>query len=240
MERDSLSHLARIKLLSVLDGDTLRNLEQRCRCRWRRVAAKDIIVDSEDDRGHDVYFVAEGRVRIVNFSPAGREIAFANVREGGYFGELAALTDRPRIASVVAVTDCRIASLASSVFRQLLLDHPELGIEVIRQLGEIVQQCDQRIMDLSTLSAVQRVHVELLNLAEPDEKNPEQRIIRPLATHSVIASHASTTRETVARTMTALSAAGIVERKGRVLHIYDHERLSELVESGAAQMLAAR
>ncbi len=238
MERDSTDDLSRIELLSKLDSETLRNLTRRCR--WRRIAAKETIVDSDDDQGHDVFFVAEGRVRIVNFSPAGKEIAFANIPQGGYFGELAALTDRPRTASVVAVTACRIASLAPSIFRQLLLDHPELGIDVIRQLGEIVQQCDQRIMDLSTLSAVQRVHVELLNQAEVDESNPEQWIIRPFGTHSEIAAHASTTRETVARTMTALSVAGIVERKGRELFIYDHERLEEMVESGAAQMLAAR
>ena len=238
MESDSTADLGRIKLLSVLDAETLRNLELRCR--WRRVAAKEIIVDIEDDQGHDVFFIVEGRVRIVNFSPAGREIAFANIPQGGYFGELAALTDKPRTASVVATADCRIAMLAPSIFRQLLLDHPDLGIEVIRQLGEIVQQCDQRIMDLSTLSAVQRVHVELLNLAEPDDEKLEQWIIQPLGTHTEIASHASTTRETVARTMTALSVAGIVERKGRALHIHDRDRLSELVESGAAQMLAAR
>ncbi len=235
MKRASTADLGRIELLSRLDSETPRNLEQSCR--WRRVAAKETIVDSDDDQGHDVFFVAEGRVRIVNFSPAGKEIAFANIPQGGYFGELAALTDRPRTASVVAVTACCIAFLAPSIFRQLLLDHPELGIEVIRQLGEIVRQCDQRIMDLS---AVQRVHVELLSQAEVDESNPEQWIIRPFGTHSEIAAHASTTRETVARPMTALSVAGIVERKGRELFIYDHERLEEMVESGAAQMLAAR
>ncbi len=238
MEHDQTTGLGQIGLFSELDPVALANLEKRCR--FRRFAPKEIVLDSEDQQNFDVYFVVEGSVRIVNYSLAGREIAFANIPQGGYFGELAALTDRPRSASVIAVTDCRLAMLAPAIFRRLLLDHPEMGIDVIRQLGQIVQQCDQRIMDLSTLSAVQRVHVELLSLAEIDETTPDEWIIDPLGTHSQIASHASTTRETVARTMTALAAAGIVERKGSALQIRDHERLTQLAESGAAQMLAAR
>ena len=34
--------------------------------------------------------------------------------------------------------------------------------------------------------------------------------------------------------------AGVVERMGTTLYVRDHERLSELAEGGAAQMLAAR
>ena len=238
MVNDDRTDLGGIELLSGLDPETLRNLEKRCR--WYRFAANQIILDRGDHAEHDIYFVIKGTVRIVNYAASGREIAFANVREGSYFGELAAITANPRSASVVAVTECRLASLAPREFQSLLLDNPELGVHVIMRLADIVLRCDKRIMDLSTLTAVQRVHVELLHLAKPDTVAPGNWVVRPLPKYADIASRASTTRETVSRAVIQLAVAGIVERKGQTLYVRDHERLTEFVERGAALTLAAR
>ena len=203
-------------------------------------SSNQIILDRGDHAKHDIYFVIKGTARIVNYAASGREIAFANVHEGNYFGELAAITDNPRSASVVAVTECRLASLGPRGFQSLLLDNPELGVRVIMRLADIVLRCDKRIMDLSTLTAVQRVHVELLNLARPDTVEPGNWVVQPLPRYADIASRASTTRETVTRAILQLSVAGIVERKGQTLYVHDRERLTEFVEGGAVLMLAAR
>ncbi len=147
---------------------------------------------------------------------------------------------RAALAGVITVTDCSLASMAPETFRNLLLDHPEIGVHVIERLAEIVQRCDQRIMDLSMLSAVQRVHVEILRLARPADAKAETWMIRSMPTHTEIASRASTVRETVARAMKVLTVAGIAQRKGKTLFIEDYERLAEMVESGSGQMIAAR
>ena len=238
MTHDDESILSRIEILSGLGPATLHRLELRCRL--HRFTANQVIIEHGDQTQRDLYFVVEGSVRIVNYSSAGREIALANVRQGGYFGELAALTESPRLASVIAVTDCRLASLHHTTFRNLLLDNPEVGIQVIMWLAEIVKRCDQRIMDLSALTAVQRVHAEILRLATHDKAASERWVVRPLPTHAEIASHVSTTRETVARAMKLLAVAGIAERRGRALRIRDYQRLTELIERGAAQTIAAR
>ena len=230
--------LGGIELLSGLDGETLRELETQCG--WHEFAANQTVLDRNDQEKHDIYFVIEGTVRIVNYSPEGREIAFANVRQGGHFGELAALTDEPRSASVVAVSDCRLASVGPDVLKRLLLVYPELGLQLIVRLADIIRRSDQRIMNLSTLSAVQRVHVELLHLAKRDVVAPENWVVRPVPTQSDIASRTSTTRETVSRAMNQLAVAGVVERKGKSLYVRDRDRLAELAKSGAPQTVAVR
>ena len=232
------SELGVIEILSDLEPAILGRLDKRCR--WYRYAAQEMILDRAESEIHDVFFVIEGAVRIVNYSALGREIAFANIRKGGFFGELAAIDGSPRSASVVAIEECRLASLAPNAFRSVLLDHPEIAVKVILQLATIVRRCDARIMDLSTQRAVHRVHAELLRLAEPDIVAPSNWVVRPMQPHSEIASRVSTTRETVARALSQLAGAGIVERKGKTLYIRDYERLTELVESGTYQALAAR
>ena len=49
-----------------------------------------------------------------------------------------------------------------------------------------------------------------------------------MPTHKVIASRASTTRETVARSMSQLASGGIIDRKGSTLYIRGRDRLEKL------------
>ncbi|MBT3400627.1 MAG: cyclic nucleotide-binding domain-containing protein, partial [Rhodospirillaceae bacterium] len=76
--------LADIPFLTPLDESARSALEQRAR--WVRYTANDTIIDRETE-SRDVYFVVEGRVRVVNFSISGREITFDEMTPGGVFGE---------------------------------------------------------------------------------------------------------------------------------------------------------
>ena len=107
------SRLGGIGFLAGLTAATLAELEQRCR--WRRYGAGEQILD-RDDAG-DVYFVVEGSVRIVNYSLAGREVAFARLGANSIFDELAALDGRPRSATVAAIEATHLASLSAAPSR---------------------------------------------------------------------------------------------------------------------------
>ncbi len=219
--------LTGIGLLDGLSADALRSIEKSCN--WRIYSRDEQILDRDSD-SRDVYFVVNGEVQVVNYSMTGREIAFARVRQGGYFGELAAIDGKPRSANVVAAGKSLIASLPRSRFEPLLLEHPRLAMRVIERLAHIVRLCDNRIMDLSTLCAVQRVQQETLHLAELEEKQNGELAIATLPTHKDIAARASTSCETVARVLKQLDDAGIIERTGKTLRILKPDVLRQLIE----------
>ncbi len=198
-------------------------------CRWLDLKTGDQVLN-RDSESRDVYFVVDGAVQVVNYSLSGREIAYAVVRAGHYFGEIAAIDGKPRSASVVAIEKCRLAIMDRDVFNRLLQEHGDLMGAVLLKLTQIIRNCDERIMDLSTLGAVQRVYVELLRLAKPDPVTPGSWLIHPVPTQELIASHASTTRETVARVMGQLVKSGLAKRKGRNFYLLDRERLEEMAE----------
>lgn len=229
MAADENAGLEQIEFLSGLEEETLSALGKRCR--WVRYAKGEVILDRESEN-RDLFLVVAGAVRVVNFSSSGREIAYANVRAGGYFGELSAIDGEPRSASVMAIEACRLAALTPDLYRRLWQDHAEIAERIMRRLASIIRTCDDRIMDLSTVRAVHRVHAELVRLAIPDVVAPDNRVIRPMPTHSDIASRVSTTRETVARVLGQLAGDGIVERKAKTLYIRDFERLTKLAEHG--------
>ncbi len=169
-------------------------------------------------------------MQIVNYSPAGREISFAQVPAGRYIGELSAIDGRPRSATVVAIEDTTLARITAATFQNLLLEHPKIALVVLHNLAQMVRAADERIMDLSTLSAINRVHAELLRMVSPDAPDANTGCIRPIPTHSEIASRASTTCETVSRVLSHLARVFILERTPGALRVLDLERLNHLIE----------
>ena len=166
--RDATGHSLRgIRLLESLSEAELGALEQRCR--WRRAGAGQQIIDrSSDDR--DVFFVVQGSVRAVDFSPSGREVVYAVIGAGGHFGELSAIDGLGRSASVIAIEPCLLAALTPIQFESLVVGQPQVALELLRGLVAIIRSTDERLSELSTLSAMARVCRELLRLASAHSK----------------------------------------------------------------------
>lgn len=228
---DIQGSLASVTLLRKLPAEAIQRLDQLCV--WRVANPGDPIL-SRDSHSSDVFFIVKGRARVVNYSASGREVAFATAEAGDYFGELSAIDGHPRSANVVALDECRFAQMPPQVFRDVVRSDAEIALAVMEKLTAIVRSCDDRIMDLATLSAYQRVYLELLKLRKPDPVRPNSWLIYPLPTQAQIASLASTTRETVARVLSQLQSDGVTERKSKTLYIRQLDRLQKLAERAQA------
>ena len=220
-------HLGGIALLSALPDAARFALEKQCT--WRRYASHTQIIDRDSD-SCDIYFVTSGAVRVVNFSPSGREVSFDDVEAGGFFGELSAIDGRPRSATVVARIDTVVATLSPTVFQRLAAENPSVSGAIFERLAAIIRQATDRIMDLSTLGAHNRVHAELLRLGRQKEFAENVAVIDPAPIHADIASRVSTTRETVARVLSELSRKELISRQKGTLIVHDLDRLESLVD----------
>lgn len=219
--------LAGIELFADIGERERHDVEQSCS--WRRFVPHQQIIDrNSSSRG--VYFVVEGRVRIVNYALSGREITLDELPQGSYFGELSAIDAQPRSARVIALLDSLIAAMPADRFLGLLKSRPEVAFKVLTHLAKIVRTSNERIMDLSTLGANNRVHAELLRQARDNMDGNNRAVIAPNPLHGDIASRVSTTRETVARVMNDLARRKIVERTKNALVISDVKKLNDMVE----------
>ena len=221
-----ISRLAGIAAFASLPAPDLLRLERSAA--WRRYRRGEQIL-GRDSASREVYFVVEGWVDVVNYSLSGREIAYGALPTGSFFGELSAIDGEPRSATVVAGSDCMLAAVPHGVFHHLLRRHPDVAMHVLNQLARIVRHCDERIMDLATLGAVQRVEREVLRMARQDPATPGVWSVYPVPTQQDIARRASTTRETVARVLSHLEQQGMIRRKGRVIYVSDRERLEQSI-----------
>jgi CRP/FNR family transcriptional regulator, cyclic AMP receptor protein len=82
-------------------------------------------------RGDRMYVVLEGEVEL---SLPDRIIE--TVQPGGIFGEVALLDDRPRSATALAKTDCKLAAVDQERFAFLVQHTPFFAIEVMRVMAD--------------------------------------------------------------------------------------------------------
>ncbi len=81
------------------------------------------------------FVILEGRADVVLETPTG-EIKVAEVGENAIVGEIAILCDVARTATVRAVTTVEALRISKENFKKLLLDFPEMTLEVVRVLAD--------------------------------------------------------------------------------------------------------
>lgn len=219
--------LERVELFQPIPEHERERLSKKLR--WKRYGTGEQII-SHLDHSTDVLLVLQGKVRVVIYSLAGREVTFRDIEVGQYFGELAAIDGLPRTASIIALSDSVIASMSADMFWEILRVYPDVAAQLVKNLTSSVRALTERVFEFSTLAVNNRIHAELLRLAQDHMTEENVAVIDPIPTHGEIASRISTRREAVTREFNQLSRAGVVQRQSGTLVIRDVERLRHLVQ----------
>jgi len=77
-------------------------------------------VIKQGDAADGMYFVEDGEAKVVRKDKDGHDKEINRLSKGGYFGELALLTKKPRAASVIALGKIKLAFLDVDAFERLL------------------------------------------------------------------------------------------------------------------------
>jgi CRP-like cAMP-binding protein len=84
------------------------------------------VLARQGDRGREFVVLVKGTVDVRR---NGRKVA--SLGPGDFFGEMALLTDEPRMADVVATSDIRGLVITDRVFGELLRDEPAVQSKVL-------------------------------------------------------------------------------------------------------------
>jgi thioredoxin-like negative regulator of GroEL len=90
----------------------------------RRPVPAGAIVVSEGEVGDSVFLIASGSVRILVVGGHGRPLEIRRLDAGDFFGEVSALSGRPRSATVVAVADCELLEVDRWALERLVEARP--------------------------------------------------------------------------------------------------------------------
>lgn len=95
----------------------------------------------EGQMGLRMYVVLEGRVAVSIFGGG----VIERLGPGGAFGELALIEQTPRLASVVAETDCQLLPINRAAFLLLVKTSPEFAASLLGPLAERLRLLTSRL-----------------------------------------------------------------------------------------------
>ncbi len=141
----------------------------------------------------DLFFVLSGHVRVL-ITAAGRDVVLRDIRDGEFFGELAAIDQQPRSAGILAITDTTVARMPAGLFRRVVHEHPDVCDQLLQALVAQIRTLANRANEQSNLVTRQRLYAELLRLARMPAGGGAP-VVSPPPTHAELAARVSSHRE---------------------------------------------
>lgn len=115
-------------LFSALDRASFTAVVERLELRW--MTAGETLV-KEGDHGDSMFVIVQGTVNVLR-REQGADRLIALMTEGAFFGEMAVITDAPRLATVIAATDGLLFEIDRDALAEIVAEHPSVE-EVVAQ-----------------------------------------------------------------------------------------------------------
>ncbi len=190
--------------------ETLRqeHLEEIASYATLRQVAKNTVVVHEGDRTHDIYLVLSGALRVQMGGQEGNEVILSTLGPGEMFGEMGAIDDHPRSASVIATQASGLVVISKNDFKRCLADNFDVSLYIIHNLIKRLRQADRKIESLALIDVSGRVARLLLEMAETRDG---RKVVTRRITRQDIARTVGASREMVSRVMRDLHLDGFIE-----------------------------
>ncbi|MDQ4087443.1 MAG: Crp/Fnr family transcriptional regulator [Pseudomonadota bacterium] len=179
----------------------------------------------QGDRISTLYVVINGRAHAIVYSLDGQLVLLHEYRRGDFFGVVSPPYSTIHDADIVAIEELTAFLLEGTVLALLAEQHGCIALALLSVMVDRLRRTTSRMYEHVALSAVGRVHAELLRQAR---ESPDLTICPPPVL-SDLALHVATTRETASRAVNALERRGIIRRDAHGLTVVAPHRLEELI-----------
>jgi CRP-like cAMP-binding protein len=221
--------LKRTTLFGSLTDDVLAQIAERAKemhCRRGEM----LFFAGEEARG--LFVVVQGKVRVFQHSPAGREQVMHVDTAGAVIAEVPVFDDGPYPATAACDSEVDVLFISKEDMRTFCATYPSLSLRALRLMAQRVRRHAQLIESLSFHEVGQRLALFLLAEAQRANTGSERRIEFPLnLSNHQVANRIGSVRDVVARAFARLKHEGLIESRGRTLTIPDVEALKRYTKN---------
>jgi CRP-like cAMP-binding protein len=157
--------LSRITLFQGLPDTALRALAQRVAV--RKLAAEETFI-RQGEAADSLFLILNGKVKVYLDDGSGKKLVVDVRRTGHYVGEMM-LDDKPRSASVRAMEPTEVAVVSRDDFKAFLLEHPEVALQVIRNLIRLTRSQNVRTVEDVRTRADLQLYIEQLKMTKAQD-----------------------------------------------------------------------
>ncbi len=133
--------IATSPLFEPFAGEERRDLVARFRC---RDAPAGSVLIAQGRRADGLYVLLSGRAEVLRYDDANAERKVSSIKPGDFVGEMSLLTGQAAVATVRTETRALVLHLPTSVFREVIMTHPQ----VLALVGELAADRQSRLDEL--------------------------------------------------------------------------------------------
>jgi CRP-like cAMP-binding protein len=148
---------------------------------------------------------------------------------GEFFGEMAIISNKPRNATATVMEDAKLLVIDPKTFEAMIRGNAEIAVRMIKKLAERLSEADAQIENLLLSDPASRIIHQVLQICQTRGRPMEEGIEVDFPVREqprLIGVGEPAIRHMLDR----LERAGLIERSGDRLTVYDTARLHDFLQ----------
>lgn len=164
------------------------------------------------DPATHLYVVADGRVKMMRHTGAGRDVLLDLLAPGEFFGSLSAAQEEEYPETATALTPVCVLAIDKAAFREVLSRYPSAALKVLDIVEQRLRSAHEMVRQLSAFPVDKRIAYVLLKLAEKlGRRQSVGLLIETPLSREDLARMTGATPETASRVMSAFQREGLID-----------------------------
>jgi CRP/FNR family transcriptional regulator, cyclic AMP receptor protein len=227
--QEEIRLLSMVDILGPLSEEQMEDLAKRAPDTFLE---QDDILYTPTEGTERLFILKQGRVQLYEVDQSGEEITLSMVEDGNIFGEMALTGQSLSALYVRALTPSTVVSLRREDLEHLIMNKPEVGLRLVRELAEKLHASEARYADVVGKDVPARLATLILTLMDSEGVvSSESYRIPTHYTHEQLASMIGCKRVAVTRAFRKLEDGGAVVLMARHIIIKDLGALKGLAEA---------
>jgi len=190
--------------------------------RLRKPAGTQLLREGQVPDG--LYVLLRGRVNLVRQADAGRDLILCSLGPGEVCGEGAAFESMTASTTALTAVACELVRIPAELVMAHVRRDPNTLTRLMRVMSERLREVESVASGLALCDVEERLRQTLARLARRQGRRSPQScgwILAPVPTQSELARMVGSCRETVSRTLSAMSRNGLLTSSGRRMILHD-------------------
>lgn len=171
-----------------------------------------------------LYVLLRGRVNLVRQADGGRDLILCSLGPGELLGEGAAFDGMTASTTGLTAVSSELIRIPSELLAAHVRREPSTLTRLVRVVSERLREVESVASGLALCDVEERLRQTLARLARRQGRRAHQSqgwILAPVPTQSELARMVGSCRETVSRTLSAMSKSGLLTSSGRRMILHD-------------------
>ena len=202
----SLTCIGSLWIFKNLDKAEIGALSQDA---LRKRSSKGQALFLQGDPTDEMFLIKGGRVKLTKVLQNGNELTLDIRKAGDFVGENMFAEEGHYPVSAYCLEETLTCGFNRSQFERIVLDHPKIGLQVIKNLSVRISWLSSRVGSLALTNIEERLYRVLVNVAkEHGAKGPQGTIIQFPLTHEDLGFLTGAHRVSITRAIQSLKSAG--------------------------------